>query len=854
MRRLVLLSLVPLALACGEKEPGSDTGEANPVNDNDGDGVNEDDDCDDFDANNFPGNTEICDGFDNDCNGTVDEGVTTTFYADADRDGAGDPYTTIDECELPSGYVENSNDCDDDDDDNFPGNVEVCDGGDNDCDGLVDDDDDSLDLGSASAWYADVDGDGYGDADDRELACETPDGRVADDQDCDDGDDAQYPGADEYCNGEDDNCDGTVDEDASLDALTFYEDADSDGYGDPDSTHDACAVPDGYSDNDEDCDPADSAQFPGADEYCNDEDDDCDEDVDEDDAVDALTWYEDYDQDGYGDPDVTTAACEEPTGYVSNDEDCNDGDGDVNPDADEICDGQDNDCDSSTSEDGMVSSVSGSTYTDVTASLTGSSSSPASYTVTSDLAFCDGTFYVNLDVTSSVDLWSVNADASTAILDGAATGSVVSITTDGLTVGLYDLTLTNGSASYSDAWGYSGGGVQCESYTGTTIDLTLDGLVIDANEADTNYGYGGGISAYYCDLDISSTSFTDNTAYYYGGTINSWYSDVAIDGSSISGGDAIYGGAMLHIGGALTISDSDISDNVGTAYSTIYVSTSDAIDFDDVTVEDNTADRYAAGIFYGSGSFTWDGSTTGASTVIGNSGEGPALYLDDTLSFTATNVDFGTSSGGDDNDEYDLGTMDSYNYMAEDGASFTCSGGTCGTSSLSTLGGTTYSSNNTNNHWGDVFLASTNGTIDSFEAYTHPDDSACRINWYVMSNTSASTTGWTVEWRDLSNSTGSTSYKWHKTGVVGLPVESGKYYALVWGYDDYSGCSSTEASDSNFYFSSSGTTLTNLGSWTNYLYWDANTTYAVGDTVSASVVSPSYSTYRMYMNVYGTEL
>ena len=108
-----------------------------------------------------------------------------------------------------------------------------------------------------------------------------------------------------------------------------------------------------------------------------------------------------------------------------------------------------------------------------------------------------------------------------------------------------------------------------------------------------------------------------------------------------------------------------------------------------------------------------------------------------------------------------------------------------------------------------------------------------------------------MEWADTANSTGSTSYKWHKTGVLGIPVESGKYYALVWGYDDYSGCTSTEASNSNFYYGTPGTTLTNLGSWTNYLYWDANATYAVGDTVGASAL---HTTYRMHMNVYGTEL
>ena len=67
-------------------------------------------------------------------------------------------------------------------------------------------------------------------------------------------DDEVNPGADEYCNGEDDDCDGLVDEDESLDALTWYEDADGDGYGDAASIQMACAQPAGYVASAGDCD------------------------------------------------------------------------------------------------------------------------------------------------------------------------------------------------------------------------------------------------------------------------------------------------------------------------------------------------------------------------------------------------------------------------------------------------------------------------------------------------------------------------------------------------------------------------------------------------------------------------
>jgi hypothetical protein len=86
----------------------------------DGDGFEVDEDCDDNDPDNFPGNAEVCDGQDNDCDGLLDP-----TELDDDSDG-------LAACE---------GDCDDDDPDNFLGNTEVCDGNDNDCDELVDQDD-----------------------------------------------------------------------------------------------------------------------------------------------------------------------------------------------------------------------------------------------------------------------------------------------------------------------------------------------------------------------------------------------------------------------------------------------------------------------------------------------------------------------------------------------------------------------------------------------------------------------------------------------------------------------------------------------------------------------------------------
>ncbi len=231
-------------------------------------------------------------------------------------------------------------DCDDRDSRINPDAAELCDGIDNDCDGFTD----GEHAEDATTWYIDYDGDGYGTNLYTRVECERPDGYESRSDDCDDTDPTVHPGTDELCDFQDGDCDGSVDEDAA-DATTWYMDGDHDGYGATGVTFVSCVQPSGYTSRSTDCDDADASVHAGAEERCNDKDDDCDGRLDED-AADAPSWYGDADGDGYGDPEVHEESCTQPDGMVAEGTDCHDGAPDISPAEEEICeDGKDNDCD-----------------------------------------------------------------------------------------------------------------------------------------------------------------------------------------------------------------------------------------------------------------------------------------------------------------------------------------------------------------------------------------------------------------------------------------------------------------------------------------------------------------------------
>ncbi len=296
-------------------------------------------DCDDTQPDVFVGAPEVCDGIDNNCDGTVDDedpaldaSTGTWFYPDDDSDGYGDESSAFQACENPNPglVIAEGGDCDDTDGERFPTQVEICDGIDNNCDGLTDGADPLLDLSTTDTFYPDVDNDGIGDETQPIQGCFVQPDQSAIPGDCDDGDPAQGL------------------------APRWVNDLDGDGFGAGAPVGPPVCdqplpntVPEG---GEVDCDDSEPAFYPGGVEICDRGDNDCDDLIDDDDPsvdlVDGELYYLDLDGDGAG-AGVPELACHNPDQqlYTLQDGDCDDSDALIAPGGDEVCDAVDNDCD-----------------------------------------------------------------------------------------------------------------------------------------------------------------------------------------------------------------------------------------------------------------------------------------------------------------------------------------------------------------------------------------------------------------------------------------------------------------------------------------------------------------------------
>jgi len=309
--------------------------------DADEDGFTSDVDCDDFNENIYPGATELCDGFDNDCNGEIDDNLTMfILYPDLDEDGYGDENESIEGCASEvEGYLSIAGDCDDTNPNINPDAIEFCDDIDNNCNGEIDENLTMFTL------YRDLDGDGFGNEFIVREGCESEiDGFANNSEDCDDTDSSINPDAMEICDNIDNNCDGEVDD--NLTVFTLYQDLDEDGYGNENELIEGCESEiEGYVNVAGDCDDTNSNINPDAMETCDNIDNNCNGDID--DNLTLFTLYQDLDKDGYGNENEAIEGCaSEIDGYVNNAEDCDDTNALINPLAEEIPNNEiDEDCD-----------------------------------------------------------------------------------------------------------------------------------------------------------------------------------------------------------------------------------------------------------------------------------------------------------------------------------------------------------------------------------------------------------------------------------------------------------------------------------------------------------------------------
>ena len=303
--RFFVLLLSFLAIGCEEISPFISDALRGKRLDVDGDGIPRPDDCDDR-------NLKV--------------GIRI-WYQDVDQDGFGAGAKII-VCDMPIGATTTHTDCDDTRANVYPSASELCDHLDNDCNTQTDET--FTDLDASCGVGACTGGKKICASDQVSTTCSSTTNASS-----------------ESCNLIDDDCNGQTDEGTQT---AYYQDADKDGFGNIALKHLRCLPLPGETTNATDCDDAHESSYPNAPEFCDGLDNDCNGQTDESTAVDAKTLFADVDQDTYGNVLVTKKSCVTESGWSLTSDDCKDLEKAIHPNALEICNMIDDDCDGQTDE------------------------------------------------------------------------------------------------------------------------------------------------------------------------------------------------------------------------------------------------------------------------------------------------------------------------------------------------------------------------------------------------------------------------------------------------------------------------------------------------------------------------
>jgi hypothetical protein len=360
--------------------------------------------------------------------------------------------------------------------------------------------------------------------------------------DCDDGDPAICPSCPEYADdGIDSNCD-------SFDGTMCAEDADGDGLGsqvsEVFSPNDSCDDP-GEATTSDDCDDGDLSIYPGAPEtYDDGTDQDCN-------GFDTVTCAQDADEDGFGHLTATVLAddgdCTD-VGESADATDCDDSASHVHPAAAEVCDGEDNDCDATTDEWGMIDLL-GVRFNTISAAIDAAGTGDV-------IELCAGTYTETIVVDRSVSIVGLLGKEQTIIEPSTSGGPVVAVT--GADVSLRGLTITGGVGVGSANYLQGGGGISAITATGFVLEESdivgnsaeacgglllgegaqLNNVVVSGNTAVAD---GGGLCVA-GEAQLQAVSIFDNSAGGFGGGIYQSDSSVVITDSSVYRNNATNGG------------------------------------------------------------------------------------------------------------------------------------------------------------------------------------------------------------------------------------------------------------------------------------------------------------------------